>query len=248
MLDQNTFTETLREVAEIIRTSATPMTREEVLSYFSEMELTDSQKEMVFEYLKTPHEENEEEPVPQVEEPEVKTEAELPKTRSFLMYVDDVKAQGETHPDELEALYERLLKGDETTVEPIAKAWLNTVMGLAAENGSPKVNLEDLIQEGNLGLFLKLREICGSKEPIPVGEVLKEAVISSIKDYISEMTGEEDSENTILGKVTLVTEAVKYLREEKGAEPGLSELSEFTRLPVDELSDILDIAKKAEKK
>ena len=31
MVDQNTFTETIREVAEIIRTSAEPMSREEIL-------------------------------------------------------------------------------------------------------------------------------------------------------------------------------------------------------------------------
>ena len=34
MLDQNTFTETIRAVQDIIRTSAEPMTREEILSYF----------------------------------------------------------------------------------------------------------------------------------------------------------------------------------------------------------------------
>ena len=35
MLDQNTFTETIRAVQDIIRTSAEPMTREEILSYFT---------------------------------------------------------------------------------------------------------------------------------------------------------------------------------------------------------------------
>ena len=39
MLDQNTFTETIRAVQDIIRTSAEPMTREEILSYFKDMDL-----------------------------------------------------------------------------------------------------------------------------------------------------------------------------------------------------------------
>ena len=34
MLDQNTFMETIREVAEIIRTSAEPLSKEEILNYF----------------------------------------------------------------------------------------------------------------------------------------------------------------------------------------------------------------------
>ena len=61
MVDQNTFTETIREVAEIIRTSAEPMSREEILGYFKDMELNTEQENMVLEFLLTPHEEPEEE-------------------------------------------------------------------------------------------------------------------------------------------------------------------------------------------
>ena len=57
MIDQNTFTETLRAVQEIVRTSAEPMSREEILSYFKDMELDRQQEEMVFEFLSVPHEE-----------------------------------------------------------------------------------------------------------------------------------------------------------------------------------------------
>ena len=49
MLDQNTFTETIRAVQDIIRTSAEPMTREEILSYFKDMDLNAQQEEMVLE-------------------------------------------------------------------------------------------------------------------------------------------------------------------------------------------------------
>ena len=53
MLDQNTFTETIRAVQDIIRTSAEPMTREEILSYFKDMDLNAQQEEMVLEFLST---------------------------------------------------------------------------------------------------------------------------------------------------------------------------------------------------
>ena len=45
MVDQNTFTETIRAVQDIIRTSAEPMTREEILSYFKDMDLNKAQME-----------------------------------------------------------------------------------------------------------------------------------------------------------------------------------------------------------
>lgn len=66
MLDQNTFTETIRAVQDIIRTSAEPMTREEILSYFKDMDLNAQQEEMVLEFLSTPHDD------PQPEENELK--------------------------------------------------------------------------------------------------------------------------------------------------------------------------------
>ena len=54
MLDQNTFIETVQSVAEIIRTSAEPIGRDEIMSYFKDMELNKAQEDMVFEFLITP--------------------------------------------------------------------------------------------------------------------------------------------------------------------------------------------------
>ena len=51
MLDQQAFVETLQSVAEIMRTAETPMTKEEILGYFKDMELSDAQKNMVMDYL-----------------------------------------------------------------------------------------------------------------------------------------------------------------------------------------------------
>ena len=80
MVDQNTFTETIREVAEIIRTSAEPMSREEILGYFKDMELNTEQENMVLEFLLTSHDEQEEEETEETEEteePEVNAAAEV---------------------------------------------------------------------------------------------------------------------------------------------------------------------------
>ena len=61
-------------------------------------------------------------------------------------------------------------------------------------------------------------------------------------------SGEEDGEETIAGKANLVNEAVKYLEEHNGTTPDKNEIAEFTHLTMEELSDIMDIMKKAEKK
>ena len=74
MLDQSVFTETIHEVAEIIRTSATPLSKEEILSYYKEMEINEQQEYMVLEFLLTPHEEEEAEEETFVIRPYLKSE------------------------------------------------------------------------------------------------------------------------------------------------------------------------------
>ncbi len=54
-MDRNDFTSTLREVSEIVRTSPFPMSDKEILGYFEDMELNESQKAMVLDYVRTDH-------------------------------------------------------------------------------------------------------------------------------------------------------------------------------------------------
>jgi len=92
MLDQNTFTETIRAVQDIIRTSAEPMTREEILSYFKDMDLNAQQEEMVLEFLSTPHDDPQpEENEPETKEAEYEEIAEKEETKELLSALRQVK-------------------------------------------------------------------------------------------------------------------------------------------------------------
>ena len=113
MLDQNTFTETIRAVQDIIRTSAEPMTREEILSYFKDMDLNAQQEEMVLEFLSTPHDD----PQPEENEPETKeaeyeetaekeeTKESSAKKESAKDSVTDNISRSEEHTSELQCIW-----------------------------------------------------------------------------------------------------------------------------------------------
>ena len=75
-------------------------------------------------------------------------------------------------------------------------------------------------------------------------EQLREAAKAAIEQYLGDETGAEQQNETILGKVSLVHEAQKFLTEEKGEKPSLQELAEYTRIPVEEITDILALVKK----
>ena len=250
MTDRNIFMETLHEVAEIVRTSAEAMSRDEILFYFKDMDLTKEQENMVIEYLLTPHDEEaaEEPEEPQAVEPSKAEPQELTDSRVFQMYMEDIERLPSYTEDEIRMSYINLLSGNEETIDKITAFWYGRIVEMAKNMFDGAVNFEDVVQEGNVALFVKLKELLGTKQAVDVEEELSDSISSAMKSYISEITGEEDGEETIAGKANLVNEAVKYLEEHNGTTPDKNEIAEFTHLTMEELSDIMDIMKKAEKK
>ena len=251
MLDQNTFMETIREVAEIIRTSVEPLSKEEILGYFGKMELNDVQQNMVLEYLLKPQEDSEEEVsedvqnMPSTGNVEVSEEG-LPVSAVFQMYLEEIRELPVCSRDELEDLYEDLLEGEVEVIQKISDSWMMRVLDIAKELSVTPEDFSDVIQEGNIGLFMKLSELCGSQERVDVDQALEAAVFLAMKAYVQEINGEDNVENAMVGKATLVNEARKYLMEENGQEPTLAELVAYTHMSESELAEILDMIHKAD--
>jgi RNA polymerase primary sigma factor len=277
MLDQSVFTETIHEVAEIIRTSATPLSKEEILGYFKEMELNEQQENMVLEFLLTPHEEEdaEEEEAEETEAEEAQETAEwqdttdasvftqsdsdkkeaetkeadcLPESKMFQMYLEEISSLPVYSETKIEEMYQKLLAGDESVIHTISDSWMIKVLELAKKLAVSSEGFEDVIQEGNMALFLKLTELCGSQEKTDVEAELQNAVEEAMKSSILAEEGEDEDEKAMVGKLALVNEAKKYLADEKGREATLSELAEYTQLTEEELSDILLLIQKANQK
>ena len=73
--------------------------------------------------------------------------------------------------------------------------------------------------------------------------MLSGAIEEGIMSYCSEIVGERELENTLVGKISLVHEAKKLLTLEKGQEPTVKDLAEYTRMSKDELLEIEDLLK-----
>ncbi len=274
MLDQNTFTETIRAVQDIIRTSAEPMTREEILSYFKDMDLNAQQEEMVLEFLSTPHDDPQpEENEPETKEVEYEETAEKEETKESSAKKesakDSVTDNISTSPmfqvirkidrnifsltilkvtkEQQIDMYKKLLAGEESMVHALSNAWLRNVLEVAKKLAVSPEGFEDIVQEGNMALFLRLSELCGSHEKVDVEEELLTAVEEAMKSCIREQTGEDENENSVVGKVALVSEAVNYLKKQNGAQPTQKELADYVKIPEDELADILYMIDKAKK-
>ena len=167
MLDQNTFTETIRAVQDIIRTSAEPMTREEILSYFKDMDLNAQQEEMVLEFLSTPHDDPQpEENEPETKEAEYEETAEKEETKEssakkesakdsvtdnistspmFQMYLEELKDIPEYTKEQQIDMYKKLLAGEESMVHALSNAWLRNVLEVAKKLAVSTEGFEDIV-------------------------------------------------------------------------------------------------------
>lgn len=243
MTDQNTFMEVVQNVTEIVRTAEVPMSEEEILAYFSDMELDESQKRLVLDYIATAENREQQEQITETHTEQTEEEddsEETKKSKVFQMYLEELSMLPAFGMEERKKLYKRLEAGEEDAIEIISTAWLKKVLTIAEKYMEPRLNIEDLIQEGNMALFLKLQELIGNELSDDVEDELSTAVEEGIVAYCSEMTGARELENTLVGKIGLVHEAKKILAADKGHEPTIEELAEYTKMSVEELIDLQD--------
>lgn len=187
MLDRNAFMETLRSVAEIRRTSTEPLSKEEILKYFEDMELTEEQTEMIYQYLLLPPEVQTAEPEPEEEEePQPVVEESEEENVYFQMYLNDLAQIEEMSEKEMQESYKKLLSGDTSVISAISESWLRSIAELAIPYAAQGANLEDVIQEGNMGLLIKLSELAGAGEVPAIDAVLEGAVSAAMIAYTEE--------------------------------------------------------------
>lgn len=268
MVDKTTFMETLSSVQELAKASPEPMTKEEIRSYFKDMDLSEEQQEMICQFLLTPQDMEAEEAGSQAGERENNTSSEpkasakagkKTKNPHFQMYVRELSAIPALTAEQKNLLYQRLLAGEKAVTEEISHQWLKKIIRIAEGYASARVLLEDLVQEGNISLLLGLGQLLGQASDYEADskgnlgreqqkrlEAYLEAYIrEGMERYRGEVEGEADSENAILAKVSLIHEARKALAEENGTDPTIQELCEYTRISPQEIADILDLHEKA---
>lgn len=257
MLDKIAFMETLHSVQEVARTSLTPLSKEEIQTYFKDMELTKEQEEMVYQYLLHPQEEmvsdsedeeesgNEKESENGAEadyETEENSEAQRAVSARFQMYLDEIGDIPVLNDEQEKTLYDRLAQGEEQAIAELSAGWLKKVVEIASAYETDSLLLDDMVQEGNIGLLMGLQSLLGKKKANPK-QILEQFVKEAIEHYMEEESGEGEQENSILAKVSLVHEAKETLAKELGSEPSIRQLAEYTRVSEEEIADILSIAK-----
>ena len=175
--------------------------------------------------------------------PQPKDIEKLSDSAYYKMYLDEVRGRGEADETKMRELYTAILQGDQSVVNDIVDGWLMRVIHMAGMYEDVPVNMEDLIQEGNMALWMSLGalpELSGASE---VDDYLEKQVIAGFEAYIREITGDTDQVQAVLGKAALLHEARKYLAKENSEDPSIRQLSEYTHISPEEIQDILALQK-----
>ena len=141
---------------------------------------------------------------------------------------------------------ESLLEGDRSVQTEIVDNWLMRIVELARFYKDTPVVMEDVIQEGNMGLWLALEQLPSDLKEEQVDSYLLNCVRDAMENYIREITGEADREESVVAKAALLYSAREHLAKENGEVPSLRRLSEFTHISAEEIEDIFALMKNQE--
>lgn len=244
MLEKEKFLSMLGKIVEIAKTQGGSLSQEEIQEYFKGIELSKEHLDAIYAYLS----ENKITVKGFLYTPAQEETGEEEKDSVYLaMYLEDLERIAPEEPGEAERLYLALRSGEEAARARLTEVWLSKVVELARGYQNQGVFIEDLIQEGNIGLLSGLEALLKQQELLDAEEYLKESVCQYMENLIDDAMGKEDLENTVLAKTNLISEAAKKLAEDMGRVATLEELADYTKIPVEEIDDILNLSKDAVK-
>jgi len=241
MIEQGKFLEMLQEIMEVARVQDNTITKQELQSLLGDVNLSEEQMESVYAYLA----ENKIEVVGYVYNPPKKEVPEDEKINEedsvFLkMYKEDLQEVELLTEEERAVLLKELLQGNEDVKERILNAYLHEVIHVAQKHKNKGVKIEDLIQEGNLGLMAAMDDI--PEELEAEGDFLINAIENAVIAAVDLRSETKSSEDTIVAKANLIREAALYMEENLGRAPSFAELADYTKLSEEEIRDILNLA------
>ncbi len=240
MLDKIKFMEMLGDLKEIAQTQGNTLTQDEIKVYFDEMELSEEHYNHIYTYLT----ENQISINGFNAKEEVNEDNMREEDSVFLsMFLKELRTFEKLNKEEEFVLLREVKNEIPGAKERLINVWLPKVVRIAKKYKNQGVFLEDLIQEGNIGLLIAVENLSNLEDSIDMETYLKEMIMKSMEESIDENMDEDVLENTLLGRSNLIQEAANYLAEDLGQVPTVEQLAEYTKLTVEEIKEIGTIAK-----
>ena len=254
MGEKMTFEERLKELAASSREQKESMAFQEVLNYFSDIDLTEEQMEQIYDAMDKVHvdlakidDADMEEDFLDSEEAETIPEIDLSVPEGISMedpvrmYLKEIGKVPLLSAEEEQELAERIEAGDEEAKKCLSEANLRLVVSIAKRYVGRGMALLDLIQEGNLGLMKAVEKFDyrkGYKFSTYATWWIRQAITRAIADQARTIRIPVPMVETI----NKLRRTSRQLLQELGREATPEEIAERMKMPVERVQEIMKIS------
>lgn len=141
----------------------------------------------------------------------------------------------------LQELFSAALAGEQEAIRLLTEHYMEKVLAVAEEYAHRGMLIQDLIQEGNIGLLMGLHGAADA-ERRTTEDYLEREIRKTIRAAVDEQSGETRVGEEVTGKLNKLADSITELTEDLGREVSPEELSVFLDMPLDEIEDLLRIA------
>lgn len=158
------------------------------------------------------------------------------------LYLKELEGMGEAGTEEELELFHLAADGDGAAKSRLIELYLPLVCRLAGDYQGEEFLVEDLIQEGNVGLLLAVDQVERQESLAAYQARLMNAVNQYMEDVIREQKDLRDLGEGIVSRVNHLSQAIHNLEEELEHRVSVEELSAYLEMPAEEIRDILRMA------
>lgn len=226
------FARTLEQVKKKAKEQNNCISKEQVREAFEELDFSEEQLQMVFDYLKK-HKIGIEKPV---DPDDYLTESEmdyLEEYRKELALLEKV-SEGEK-----EAVILSAMAGELQARERLIQIFLPQVMEIARLYSGQGVYLEDLIGEGNVALTVGVTGLGAFEHAREAEGALMRMVMDAMEDCVVENMQESDKDKKVAAKVNKVAEKAKELADELHRKVTAEELAGESGMSLKSIQDAM---------
>ena len=254
MGEKLTFEERLKGLVTVGKHKKTSMAFQEVIDYFSDIDLTEEQIEQIYEAMEKAHVDLLK--IEDIEVPEDFFEEEASEELAQIdfsvpdgvnmedpvrMYLKEIGKVPLLSSEEEMELAKRIEAGDDEAKKRLSEANLRLVVSIAKRHVGRGMQLLDLIQEGNLGLIKAVEKFDyrkGYKFSTYATWWIRQAITRAIADQARTIRIPVHMVETI----NKLIRASRHLLQELGREPSVEEIAEEMNMPLDKVREIMKIA------
>ena len=229
------FAQTLEQVRKTAKEQGNCISEEQVKEAFAELDLSNEQLQMVFDYL-LKHKIGIGQPM---DPDEFLTEEE----KDYLQeYLDEVAALPTYSDGEKLAFSIAAMAGETDAQQRLIELHLADVAEIAKLYAGQGVLLEDLVGEGNLALSFGVTMLGSLEKPDEVEGMLGKMIMDAMEEYISDDTDSHQTGEKVLDKVNLVNDKSKEMTEELMRKVTVAELAQEMQMDEEEIRDAIKLS------